>query len=72
MLTHAYVHDAIGIKDKWVDKIRGFSVSRILIQREQDCPVQSHEIQMSSQWGKICKLPGMFVFGETIFYLVIF
>lgn len=66
MLKSAYVHDAVGIEGKWLERDKGFSLSSFL-RREQGCTVQSHEIQMFISVGKICKSPGMFIFKETTF-----
>lgn len=39
MLKHAYVYDAVDMKDKWLDRVRGFSLSRLYLQRKQGHPV---------------------------------
>lgn len=65
MLKSACVHDAVGIKGKWLDRDKGFSLSTFL-QREQGCTVQSHELQTFISVGKICK-SGIFIFKETTF-----
>lgn len=63
MLKHACVHDAVGIKDEWLARL-GVSAWAECSSRGSrvSCP-----ISQNSDVGKICKSPGMFILGETIF-----
>lgn len=67
VLKHTYLHAAIGIKNKWLDRCGHFSLSRMFLQREQGQSIGSHK--SASQWGRIYKLPGIFEYLGKPFFL---
>lgn len=52
MLKHTCVCASVGLKDWWLDRVRGFSLSRMFLQRRLGCFVQAHENQTFISVGK--------------------
>lgn len=62
MLKHTCVRASVGLKDWWLDRVRGFSLSRMFLQRSLGCFVQAHENQMFISVGKHLEWsPGIFI-----------
>lgn len=66
------MYTLLASKDKWLEKVKGLSLSRTSFKDSRVFSFNLMEVRSSCQWGEICKSPGMFIFGETILFLVIF